>query len=192
MYKVIFLKYHYSCIGHFRPQQWRMHQNVMVKMHLMWFEIGHSQKCTLEHSQHAVHCFSAWNCRLTLIAINKINTGQTEANLYEHTKVQPLNGTIKRSSEMVTPLFFIYKKFILNHQWYLTCQWIGVPSSVPHLSVHWCTIRGTSLVSAFWYHQGHLLVSALVHHQCSHRSAWPGGAGGGTCPPLSHQVGGKK
>ena len=29
-----------------------------LKMHVMWFEIGHRQKCTSEHSQHAVHFFS--------------------------------------------------------------------------------------------------------------------------------------
>ena len=29
-----------------------------LKMHVMWFEMGHHQKCTSEHSQHAVHFFS--------------------------------------------------------------------------------------------------------------------------------------
>ena len=31
---------------------------VTHKMHVKWFEIGHSQKCTLEHSQNAVYFFS--------------------------------------------------------------------------------------------------------------------------------------
>ena len=69
-----------------------------------------------------------------------------------------------RSTSLVSA--FVYD------QVYPTCQCIGLPSSVPHLSVHSSIIKCTSLVSALVHHQVYLtcqcigVPSGVPHCQC--------------------------
>ena len=71
-----------------------------LKMHVMWFEIGHSQKCTSEHSQHAVHFFSV-GTHSDLLFSEYLQCERTEtcsfANTCERTETCSFGNTFERT-----------------------------------------------------------------------------------------------